>query len=194
MRIKRRTRSRAGFTLAETMLAVLILLMVASIVAAGIPVARNAYEKVILGSNAQVLLSTAVNALRDEVGTARETAIETIGGKSCLTYLSGDTLAKSRLYISPDSKSKNTIWLQEYVSVTGFNESADSVGTGHPLVSEAAATRDLNVYYDSVRIEGDVVRFVNLRVCHGSAALAVLTESGSSDLIVRPISVQKVGT
>ena len=55
-----------GFTLAETLLAVLILLMVSSIVAAGIPSARRAYEKVVLASNAEVLLSTTITTLRHE--------------------------------------------------------------------------------------------------------------------------------
>ena len=46
-RIIRKLRSNDAFTLAETLLAILILLMVSAIVAAGIPVAKNAYEKVV---------------------------------------------------------------------------------------------------------------------------------------------------
>ena len=60
-RIRKKLHSSKAFTLAETLLAVLILLMVSTIVATGIPVARNAYEKVVLASNAEVLLSTTIS-------------------------------------------------------------------------------------------------------------------------------------
>ena len=66
----KKIRDAHGFTLAETLLAVLILLMVSGIVAAGIPVAKKAYEKVVLAADAQLLLSTTVAELRDEIGTA----------------------------------------------------------------------------------------------------------------------------
>ena len=49
---------------------ILILLMVTSIVAAGIPVAATAYSKVVMASNAQLLLSTTMTNLRDELATA----------------------------------------------------------------------------------------------------------------------------
>ena len=49
---------KSGFTLAETLLAVLILLPVSGIVETGIHVARNIYQKVVIGANAQALLST----------------------------------------------------------------------------------------------------------------------------------------
>ena len=54
--LKNKIRSARGFTLAETRLAVIILLLAAAIVATGIPAARNAYEKVVLASNAEILL------------------------------------------------------------------------------------------------------------------------------------------
>ena len=71
MRIhKKLKRSQAGFTLAETLIAILILLMVSAIVAGAIPTASNVYVKTVDAANAQVVLSTAVTALRDELGTA----------------------------------------------------------------------------------------------------------------------------
>ena len=45
MRIKEKLKNRSGFTLAETLLAVLILLLVSVIVANGIPVARDHRRK-----------------------------------------------------------------------------------------------------------------------------------------------------
>ena len=185
MRMRKKLRGRGGFTLAETLLAVLILLMVSSIVASGIPVAKNAYEKVVLGSNAQLLLSTAASALRNEIGTAREAAVEDGG----LTYFSGDTGAKSKLY-TVDNGNRKTIMLQEYVSVDGLNSGGYAGGEARPLVSNAAETDDLYVSFGGVEVSGGVVRFRALRVYRrGGGVVAEL--GGDSTLCVRPVSVKQ---
>ena len=184
MRMNRKLKSRGGFTLAETLLAVLILLLVSSIVAGGIPVAKNAYEKVVLGSNAQLLLSTAVSALRDEIGTARQVTVE----GDAVTYISGDTGAMSKL--SPGAyKGKSTILLQEYVKVSGLNaETGTAEGAERPLVSNAAVTADLYVTYDVAEISGDVVRFLDLRVCRAGGGL-IARLGGDGTLSIRPVSI-----
>ena len=70
--LKKLKESRAGFTLAETLICVLILLMVSAIVGAAMPSAANAYKNVVDAANAQVLLSTTLTALRDEFSTAKQ--------------------------------------------------------------------------------------------------------------------------
>lgn len=92
---KKKRNSRAGFTLAETLMAVLIMLLVSGIVAAGIPAAKNAYEKVVLASNAEVMLTTAESALRDELGTAWN--VEPVSSSDSITYFSADTGMRSML-------------------------------------------------------------------------------------------------
>ena len=67
--------SHGGFTLVETMIVVLILLMVSSVVAAGLPVAVNVLDSVVEASNAQLLLSTTMTALRDELSMARDITV-----------------------------------------------------------------------------------------------------------------------
>ena len=52
-----------GFTLSETLFAMLILLMVTSIVATGIPIAGRALKNAVDASHGQVLLSTTMTAL-----------------------------------------------------------------------------------------------------------------------------------
>ena len=59
-KIRNKLHNRKGFSLAETLMAVLILLMVSAVVAAGIPMAREAYEKAVDAANAQTLLSTTI--------------------------------------------------------------------------------------------------------------------------------------
>ena len=62
----------SGFSLAETLVALLIVLMVSSILVAGLPAAFQAYSKVVDGANAQVLLSTGATRIRDELGFATD--------------------------------------------------------------------------------------------------------------------------
>ena len=57
---KSKLKDSRGFSLAETLLAVLILLLVSVVVATGMPAVTNAYNKVVLGANAKTMLSTAV--------------------------------------------------------------------------------------------------------------------------------------
>lgn len=62
------SRACRGFTLAETLLALAILVLLTGIVAMGVPVAFRTYTQMVNKSEAQVLLTTATNELRDELG------------------------------------------------------------------------------------------------------------------------------
>lgn len=68
----RKLKEKRGFTLGETLVAVLILLMVVGVIGGAIPAAGKAYVKVVDGANAQILLSTAMTVLRDELSTASD--------------------------------------------------------------------------------------------------------------------------
>lgn len=181
----KRILSRSGFTLAETLLAVLILLLVSSIVATGIPVVRNVYEKVVVASNAQVLLSTTVTALRDELGTAWDVSYE--GGY--LTYFSADTGAKSKIYADG-----NGIVIQEYITTDGLNTQDNAIGDPRYLVSAKAATSDLWVSFGNVSCTGAIVSITGLAVYQKSdtAKSNPLAEMGTTDnvLEIRPFSVK----
>ncbi len=160
----KRRKGNSGFTLAETLMAVLILLLVTGIVAAGIPLAVNAYNRVVDGANAQVLLSTTMTRLRDELGKA--SGVEILDG--AISYTRADGAACR-------------IWVREPGTEEGppgicIRESALSEGDvgeyTHLLVSHPAANRNLYVTY---RIEGysrGVITFSGLTVKRGSASLA----------------------
>ena len=130
MKIRKKLNSRVGFTLAETMLAVLILLLVSMIVANGMPVARTAYEKVVLTSNAETLLTTAVSALRNELGTAWKVEPRTGGG---VTYFNASTGSRSELYVE-----SNTIKILDYAKATDLDA---LLGTNQNMT--APTSRDL---------------------------------------------------
>ncbi|MBQ9633223.1 MAG: prepilin-type N-terminal cleavage/methylation domain-containing protein, partial [Lachnospiraceae bacterium] len=75
-KIKQRLKSRGGFSLVELLLTTIILLLAASIVARGVPAANLVYRETVDKANAQVLLSTAMTVLRDDVGFATALSIE----------------------------------------------------------------------------------------------------------------------
>lgn len=157
-RIKQIILDSTGFTLAETLLAILILLMVSTIVATGIPAAKNAYEKVVLASNAEVLLSTTMSELRNELGTARDVDAT----NNVITYRNSYTGSKSKLFRSTGGDDPaGTIMLQRYVgegSVQGSNPLR--------LVSKKASD-GLYVIYDTVdepNTTPGIVTFHNLQV------------------------------
>lgn len=164
MTVKRAMKNQRGFTLAETLLAVLILLLVSTIVATGVPVARNVYNNVVLGANAQVLLTTAAEALRDELGTAWDVTAE----DNKVTYFNADTQQMAQIALS-----ENKIVVNEYVEAGGrlLNNApkptdGKAADYSHDLLPKAAATNGMSVVYESVERSADenVVEFTNLQV------------------------------
>lgn len=156
MRTRNKLKNNKGFTLAETLLAVLILLLVSTIVATGMPAAKNAYEKIIVAANAQVLLSTGATALRDELGTSWDVKIDDDTSKTSgtfVTYNSSDTGAKSKVYLKGDEKK---IYIQEYAMNKYLNVAEGmSIGSERLLVSDKAATDDLTITYNEIKKSED---------------------------------------
>ena len=173
-RLLRKLNRRSGFTLTETLAVVIILLLVSGVVAAGMPVAANAYTKVVDSGNAQVLLSTSKIALREELSTATE--IDPKDGK--LYYRSARYGVMAEL-----SCEDGAIWLeylQEKDSDGKYNKrydpSADDAEEQkklylRPLVSTAAAT-DLEVEYRSITYENGLFTVEGLTVKKDSRVLA----------------------
>ena len=130
MKIRQKLRSRSGLSLAETLFAVLILVLVSIIVAEGMPAAKNAYEKVVVAANAKVMLSNAVAMLRNELALAQRIVVDQTDNS--ITYFSADRGATSKIYLSPSGDEQfpaGTVMLQEYLDYgdaagidTGFFE------------------------------------------------------------------------
>ena len=185
--LRNKLKSRLGFSLAETLLAVLILLMVSTIVATGIPAARNAYEKVVLASNAEVLLSTTITTLRYELGTAQD--VKKPANKtgeilnSVITYYNPTRGASSKLYVADGGENDKKIMFQRYYSEDGL--SMDYAAT--PLVSPKTSTQDLYVTYGSVSYNNGIVTFSGLQVNRASGAVGLASRDALS---IRVISYQ----
>lgn len=175
----KKLKKASGFTLAETLMTVLILLMVSTVVATGIPAAVNAYAKAVDAANAHALLSTTINALRDEFSTAWDMKCpeKTEGVKNkIVSYYSSDTGARTKLYIgkAKDTDTEETIMVQDYLAfdTDPFKDDAavqnSEVNKPHTLVSTSAVTKNMKVSYDSVELidnaDNAVVIFKDLKV------------------------------
>lgn len=162
----RRLRGRAGFTLAETMIAVLILLMVSSIVAGGVPLAMNAYREVLSAANAETLLTSAVIRLRDELSEATDI---TVGSNSeTITYTDANGI-RTMLYSGGEGKSV----MLEYT--------LEGAVRSRVMLSDGASEQNLYIDYggtpDPAIVYSDgVIVIRNLSVKSGTRVLASLNE------------------
>ena len=156
----------AGFSLAETLITVLILLMVSAVVAGGVPAAANAYRKAVDAANAQVLLSTTVNALRSELSTAWGISADT--DKNELIYYCARTGARTKIF---NGTSEKTIMVQDYLMINDDTESQKQEGVDPKRLQHSLVVRSgekeldpFHVEYGSVKIEDDIITFETLGV------------------------------
>ncbi|MBR2547687.1 MAG: type II secretion system protein [Eubacterium sp.] len=161
IKIREKLKDNRAFTLAETLIAILILLMVTSVVAAGMPAAISAYQKVERASNAELLLSTTISTLRNELGVSKDQEVNS--GNTAITYYNESNNMMSRIYMS-DGKIM-------YKRNAGSDLSVEGEKEGQPLISDALRTKSkLEVTYDSVSINSKktLVEFDGLKVKYGS--------------------------
>lgn len=150
--MNKKTRRKNGFTLAEVLLAMLILLLVSGIVVGGIPAAINAYKKIVLSANAHALISTTMVELRDKLALSKE--IDLSGGT--LVFVSND----GRKY-SLSLKDKDGLYLSDIT--------ADGSDASRLLVSDPATTKELYAKFKTVSYaagKNNVIEFTDLCVCN----------------------------
>lgn len=157
--IKYNTRKNVGFTLAETLLATILLLIASALLVTGIPVAFNAYKKVTLTADANVLISTAMTELRDKLAFSENVSVDE--NKKIINF-SGNN---GREYVLRFDAVKNGLYLQD-LTENDYNPEDSNVyiNDSHLLVSDETAAKDLCVDYTSVEKHGDVLIFSNLGV------------------------------
>lgn len=155
MKQMRKRNNRKGFSLTELLAAVLILSMVSAVVVGGIPVAKNAYEKVTVAANAQVMLSTTISALRNELCTASNATPDAVFQK--LNYYNASTGGYSQIFKDGTIKLKRT-----------------AGSSARSLVPEAIGDGKLTVDYESVTCEDGIITFKDLTVKEGSKPYATM--------------------
>ena len=179
-KLLKRLKSNRGFTLAELMIAMMIMLMVTGIAAGGIPVAINAYTKVVDTANAQVLLSTTITKLREELGTAENIRIS----GTTITYES-ENGSESRIYTTDSG-----IMIREYADIV--SDETDKTYE-HLLISKSAANKNLYVTYSGASMDtsSGILTLKAVRVLHesgGELANLKCAENGDGEVKIRVLS------
>ena len=160
--LKRKAKSRSAFTLAETLVAILIMLMVSSVVATGIPAARRAYESVEMAANSELLLSSTISTLRNELSLAKDIKIEGTD-KTSVSYLNPATGTMSRIYKDENGK----IMYKMNAAVEGISTGDTMPATR--LMSEALSTKvGIDVTFGNITKNGDCIVFNDVKVKSGS--------------------------
>lgn len=145
-------RATAGFTMAEVLVALLIVVMVSIIVANGAPSAINAYRNAVTASNAQVALTTTTNELRSEFGFASKVVLKS--GKVD-KYLCGENYWAS-IENAPADDSARAPMKQAYTAVYDNNVTWTKQGNPWAIVPNAALAGsqvDLRVSFDSITFD-----------------------------------------
>lgn len=179
----KKLKKNTGFTLAEVLIAVTILVMIT----AGImPATVRAYQNAVDAANAQVLLSTTVNALRGELSTAWNVK-PVAGATDAITYQSADTGSQTKMY-----KKDKKIMLQEYNDFSEEwldNDAVAEKPEERPLIQETMSKttqnprNNMTVVYSAVNCADGYVSFSGLEVKRGETTIAKM----SGDLIIRPL-------
>ena len=160
-------KNNKGFSLTELLVAVLILSMVSAVVAGGIPVAKDAYEKITVSANAQVMLSTTISALRNELCTASDLSVEEVPKPKWVRYYNPSISNYSKISIGKSNdetyQEKDTILIKHFSDKEPKEGEKDNTRT---LVSKAIGDGKLYVTYDEVLYdEGKgVITFTDLKV------------------------------
>ena len=165
MRKNQNRRAAAGFSLAETLMAVLILLLVSAVVAAGMPMARSAYENAVDAANAHTLLSTTVTMLRSELCQAQYISgggTNDAGESVPIRYRSARTGTTATL----SNDASLGVKITDYADATAAVE--------RPLVTTQAATKRLRTEIGGISYADGVYTVTGLCVKRGSTVISSL--------------------
>ena len=179
--MKNKLRGEAGVTLVEMLASVMLLTMLALMVGAGLGTSMRVYRGVVAQSEAELLLSTAVNALADELRYAwnvKDDEDTEDNGWTDFTYSStsfGDEvrlgLVSGRIMAGSESDSKNVL-------------STDSGAYG----KNAGGLADCKVDTMSISHEPDDSVFtIELKITGADGASAKTPEGGVQVRCLNPI-------
>ncbi len=183
-KLHRKLRDRSGFTLAELLIVVLILLLVSTVVATGVPAAVNSYQKVVDSANAQLLLSTTVSSLRRELSLAGSIEVEGATVKSYTNSMRGlgqtvkeEGPIEARYTLSSDADGIKRSWMDsEGRSIVP--ESITRAGRGSEL--------RMVPKYESLTYQDGFITVSQLRIEKDGKALA-----GPIDLKIQTLAVKE---
>lgn len=159
---------QAGFSMTELLATTLIMGMVTAITAAGIPTVKSVYERVVLTSNAEVMLSTTTTLIKQELGTAWDVALDSHE----ILYTSAQTGAKARLRYNEEKKTIEKLDYAAPVLPGLIDPALNGVGAEEewePLIPE---TGGLHPEWEDVQIEGGTITISGLKICSDKKVIA----------------------
>ena len=157
-------RSRGGFTLAETLVDIVLMSLVGMIVTGGISMGARVYGEITERANAELLLSTTLMRMRDELDR-----VEEVWTKDKKTYFRTSFSNWRQLVTSAEGegdKEKFGVFIQEYGGYDITSAPKDKLGDPWPLVTEAMGGKDeLYATFDELTYNNGNFEVKNLRVC-----------------------------
>lgn len=157
----KKIKKKKGFTLVESLVAILILVLLSSVAANAVFSAISTYSNIVDSANAQLLLSTTISEIRDELSTA--TDIE--ASYSSFTYTS--SITGDRNCIQNSSKG---IAIVEYLGIEEKQERE------RLLVSIPAASKNLICSYKEVQYNDGILAIYDINVKRNGVVIAHLDE------------------
>ena len=179
----KKIKSEAGFTLVEMVAAVVVLVLLALMVGTGINMAMHAYETVVAQSEAELLLSTAVDALADDLRYAWNVKPETEPSWTGYDHVTGFTYSSDsfgdgvRLCVK---KNEGKI-----IAKTEENSKFDQ-----QVLSINAGAYGSNKSYKEYSVDGMFIKYdpdkntftIHLKVTDGSGITAITPGSDTNDI------------
>lgn len=177
-RLSRKLSSQSGVSLAETLMAVLLVIMISSMVGGAATAAKDGYQKIVQKSQAQLVLSTAIAAVTSELQDARDFTANTdaVTGKSQLLIFTSPRRGGSRLVLKKGSAGgsfENNLVLKP--------ENGD---TEIPLLSGAAVGKNLSLVLETVETDSDKI---TLRIKVKKNYVDAGKTLADQELVIRPI-------
>ena len=159
MKRYRLIQNKSGFSLIETVVAMLLVVLMSGMMVTGIRLAVKVYTTVVDKANAQVLLTTTETILRNELSSAKN--IKVPDDKKAVSYQNSVTGQKWEL------SSPGTDIIKKLKKQDGTTKE-------DRLIQETTGTKNLHIRFDKIELfaGGRYIKVSGLRVTKGTQTLA----------------------
>ncbi len=163
-KLDQKKKDNRGFSLSELLVTVIIVSLLSVMIVTGVRTALYSHRKVTEEANAEVLLSTCVTMLRNELSTA--TDIQVLNEKTII-YQKGGSGIKSSLRSGVSGSAVSTTDPEQiYHGSVGMNSEsgAEKIDNELLLISPVTATEGLFISYKEIAYTDGVVTVTGLSV------------------------------
>ena len=164
-KLDQKKKDNRGFSLSELLVTVIIVSLLSVMIVTGVRTALYSHRKVTEEANAEVLLSTCVTMLRNELSTA--TDIQVLSDTKTITYQKGGSGIKSSLRSGMSGSAASTTEPEQiYHGSVGINseDGSESISNETLLISSVTATEGLFISYEEISYADGVVTVTGLSV------------------------------